>query len=65
VVVSDWAVSDEATRALMGSFYRRMVREGLSPGRALRAAKIERLRSGGPAAHPAHWAAFVLWGTDR
>ncbi len=62
VVVSDWAVSDEAARALMESFYRRMLREGRSPGEALRAAKIEALRSGGPLAHPAHWAAFVLWG---
>jgi CHAT domain-containing protein len=39
-----------------------MLREHLPPGEALRAAKLEMLRAGGPSAHPAHWAAFVLWG---
>jgi CHAT domain-containing protein/tetratricopeptide (TPR) repeat protein len=62
VVVSDWAVSDEATRALVTSFCRRVLRDGLAPREALRAAKVEALRAGGPASHPAHWAAFVLWG---
>jgi len=62
VVASDWAVSDEATRALMVAFYRGMLRDGLSAPEALRAAKLQALRAGGPASHPAHWAAFVLWG---
>jgi CHAT domain-containing protein len=65
VVVSDWAVSDEATRSLMEAFYRGLLRDGLPAGRALRKAKIDALRSGGPLAHPAHWAAFVLWGAGR
>jgi CHAT domain-containing protein len=62
VVVSNWAVSDDATRALMVAFYARMLSDGLPPGDALRAAKVEMLRAGGAFAHPAHWAAFVLWG---
>jgi len=62
VDVSNWAVSDDATRALMVAFYTKMLAAGLAPGEALRAAKLELLRSGGAFAHPAHWAAFVLWG---
>jgi CHAT domain-containing protein len=65
VVVSDWAVSDRATRTLMTEFYRGLLREGLPPGRALRAAKIAALRAGDASSHPADWAAFVLWGAGR
>lgn len=62
VVVSDWSVSDESTRNLMVAFYTKMLKGGLSPGAALRAAKIEMLKAGGARAHPYHWAPFVLWG---
>jgi CHAT domain-containing protein len=62
VIVSNWAVSDDATRALMVAFYGKMLTGGLAPGEALREAKLGMLRSGGASAHPAHWAAFVLWG---
>jgi CHAT domain-containing protein len=52
----------------MVSFYRRMFVDGLAPGAALRAAKLELLRSADGAnpaqRHPANWAAFVLWGAD-
>jgi len=34
-----------------------MVKDGLSVGSALRAAKLEMIDR-----HPRHWAAFVLWG---
>ena len=62
VVVSNWRVDDAGTSRFMESFYRRMVTGGEPAGRALRAAKLERLRAGGPEAHPFHWASFVLWG---
>jgi CHAT domain-containing protein/Tfp pilus assembly protein PilF len=62
VVASDWLVDDDSTRALMVAFYSGMFRRGLAPGAALRAAKLELLRAGGPTSHPYHWAPFVLWG---
>ncbi len=62
VVVSNWAVSDDATRAPMVAFYAKMLAGGLRPGDALRAAKLEMLRAGGAFAHPAQWGAFVIWG---
>jgi CHAT domain-containing protein len=62
VVVSNWKVRDDATRALMVSFYAKMLRDGLPAGAALRAAKLELLRAGGAGAHPGAWASFVLWG---
>ncbi len=62
VVVSDWRVPDASTGALMVAFYRQMAEQRLAPGAALRAAKLDFLRAGGPRAHPREWAAFVLWG---
>ena len=62
VVVSNWWVNDASTRVLMVSFYRNHLENGLSPGAALRAAKLEMLRGGGNHARPYHWAPFVLWG---
>lgn len=62
VVASAWRVPDERTRAFMRSFYDGTTKEGLAPAAALRAAQVERLRAGGPGAHPSAWAAFALWG---
>jgi CHAT domain-containing protein len=62
VVVSDWKVSDDSTRDLMVAFYGKMRKDGLPPGAALRAAKLEMRKAGGRRAHPYHWAPFVLWG---
>jgi len=62
VVASNWKVSDDSTRDLMTDFYEGLMREGLTPAAALRAAQRERLRAGGAKAHPHHWAAFTLWG---
>lgn len=61
VVVSLWDVDDEATAALMARFYRGMLREGLSPAAALRAAQLsisqeKRWQS------PYYWAGFILQG---
>jgi len=66
VVASLWSVDDWATAELMSIFYRKMLRETLSPAAALRAAqnemrghKIEKFRL------PVHWAGFVLQGEWR
>ena len=59
LVVSNWKVSDTSTRDLMVSFYTKLLKEKLSPAAALRAAKLEMMRT---RPHPYHWAGFVLWG---
>jgi len=64
VVASLWSVDDTATAELMTIFYQKMLREGLSPAAALRAAqneirRQERWRS------PVYWAGFVLQGEWR
>jgi CHAT domain-containing protein len=64
VLVSLWNVNDRVTVDLMRSFYRGMLKEGLSPAAALRAAqdairRQERWRS------PYYWAGFVLQGEWR
>lgn len=61
VVASLWKVDDEATAELMGHFYHALLRDGVPPAAALRAAKLalrkqERWRA------PYYWAAFVLQG---
>ena len=58
LLVSLWKVEDQATAALMKSFYRRFVAEGRRPGAALREAKLDLLRGG--FGHPRQWASFVL-----
>ncbi|MBK7599873.1 MAG: CHAT domain-containing protein [Acidobacteria bacterium] len=60
-VVSMWNVSDRATADLMGVFYHRMLKEGLSPAAALRAAQIELIQMKQWKA-PYYWAAFTLQG---
>lgn len=64
VVASLWQVDDEATSELMGHFYRGLLKEGLTPAAALRAAKIEMLKSD-DRRPPYFWAAFVLQGEYR
>ena len=54
VVVSQWAVPDEATHELMVEFHRRLV-AGSAPGAALREAQLVVARS---RPHPFFWAAF-------
>jgi CHAT domain-containing protein/tetratricopeptide (TPR) repeat protein len=61
VVVSLWSVDDEATSELMSRLYSRMIRDGLPPAAALRAAQIEMLKQPRWQA-PYFWAAFVLQG---
>jgi CHAT domain-containing protein/tetratricopeptide (TPR) repeat protein len=61
VVVSLWSVDDEATSELMSRLYSRMIRDGMPPAAALRAAQIEMLKQPRWEA-PYFWAAFVLQG---
>jgi CHAT domain-containing protein len=59
VVASLWDVQDRATARLMERFYAGMLREGLSPAAALRAAQAE-LRRDARWRDPYYWAGFVL-----
>jgi CHAT domain-containing protein/Tfp pilus assembly protein PilF len=62
VVVSLWEVNDHATAEFMKIFYQKM-KDGQSPGLALRAAKLDMLHSGSAAyRHPYFWTPFVLVG---
>jgi CHAT domain-containing protein len=61
VIVSLWNVNDRATATLMGSLYRKMLREGMRPAQALRSAQLE-LRKNSRWASPYYWAAFQLQG---
>jgi len=64
VLVSLWNVDDEATAELMSRFYRGVLRDGLPPSRALRAAQLSMLRE--PRwESPTSWAAFTLQGEWR
>ncbi|MBA4124994.1 MAG: CHAT domain-containing protein [Acidobacteria bacterium] len=61
VVASLWSVDDRATAELMSIFYRKMLRERLSPAAALRAAQNE-IRQQKEWRSPVYWAGFVLQG---
>jgi CHAT domain-containing protein len=64
VVASLWKVDDEATAELMKLFYERMLKGGMRPAAALRAAKVEMSRH--KRWHsPYYWAAFELQGEWR
>jgi len=61
VIVSLWNVNDRATAILMGDLYRGMLRGGMRPSTALRAAQLE-LRIQKRWESPYYWAAFVQHG---
>jgi CHAT domain-containing protein/tetratricopeptide (TPR) repeat protein len=61
VIASLWNVNDASTEQLMSPFYRSLA-SGETIDRALRDAKLAMLKSGGRAAHPYYWAAFVVTG---
>ena len=62
VVASLWKVEDRSTAELMASFYRGMLREGLSPAAALRKAQLETKNKW---KRPYFWAGFSLQGEWR
>jgi len=65
LVVSLWAVEDDATRAWMEAFYRSWLPGGRSAAEAARAASLEVLRERrgkGLSTHPFFWAGFVAVG---
>jgi tetratricopeptide (TPR) repeat protein len=64
VVVSLWAVSDWGTTELMVRFYQGMLKEGLRPAAALRAAQMS-LMNDKRFASPYYWAPFTLQGEWR
>ncbi len=64
VVASLWQVDDQATAQLMRRFYRGMLKEGLRPAAALRAAQIEMSKSQRWSS-PYYWAGFVIQGEWR
>lgn len=59
VMMSLWKVSDDSTTALMKSFYRHWLREGMDKQAALDAAKADVRRTPGWE-HPQYWAPFIL-----
>ncbi|HEY2294888.1 MAG TPA: CHAT domain-containing protein [Thermoanaerobaculia bacterium] len=61
VLASLWSVEDRATAELMGSFYRAMLRDKLSPAAALRRAQLKMASSPGRQS-PYFWAGFSLQG---
>ncbi len=60
VISALWEVDDASTPRLMDALYERLT-HGAEPGDALRAAKLELLRTGGPTRKPRYWAAFQLY----
>jgi CHAT domain-containing protein len=61
LVVSLWSVDDDATAALMSSFYTKMLSQGMLPAQALRQAQLEMLKQD-KWKSPYFWAAFTLQG---
>jgi CHAT domain-containing protein/Flp pilus assembly protein TadD len=61
VVVSLWSTDDRSNETLMNRFYYGMLRKGLTPAAALRAAQIEMWQEK-RWSDPYYWAAFVLQG---
>lgn len=61
VVVSLWAVSDLGTTELMVRFYQGMLKEGMRPAAALRAAQVS-LMNDKRWTSPYYWAPFTLQG---
>jgi CHAT domain-containing protein/Tfp pilus assembly protein PilF len=61
IVASLWRIDDRATAELMKRFYEGMLRQGLSPAAALRAAQVSMWKDR-RWAKPHYWAAFTIQG---
>jgi len=64
VMVSLWSVSDMSTAALMGEFYKNLIKNKLFKTDALRKAQLT-LMTDEKYAHPFYWAPFILIGDWR
>jgi len=64
VVSTLWHVPDDATAELMGRFYGAMLRQGLRPGAALRAAQLS-MSGDARWSAPQQWAGFIISGEWR
>lgn len=64
LVLSLWQVSDAATATLMTRFYEHMLKDGASPGNALRTAQLS-MAAERRWSNPYYWGAFVLVGDVR
>jgi len=64
VIVSLWSVSDLGTTELMVRFYHGMLKQGMRPAAALRAAQVS-LMNERRWASPYYWAPFTLHGEWR
>jgi CHAT domain-containing protein len=64
VVVSLWSVNDRATATLMTDLYDGMLKKGMTPAAALRAAQLSIWKQAQWRA-PFFWAPFVLQGEWR
>jgi CHAT domain-containing protein len=64
VVASLWNVNDQATANLMKLFYQRMLKDGMRPAAALRAAQTAMWKTE-PNVVPYRWGAFILQGDWR
>ena len=68
VIMSLWAVDDEAAREWMTALYRAHLVDGLATAEAVRRASLEVLaarRSRGASIHPSSWAPFIASGDGR
>jgi CHAT domain-containing protein len=68
VIMSLWAVDDEAAREWMTALYRARLNDGMSTAEAVRRANLDILaarRARGESVHPAFWAAFLASGDWR
>jgi tetratricopeptide (TPR) repeat protein/CHAT domain-containing protein len=68
VIMSLWAVDDEAAREWMAALYRAHLIDGLATAEAVRRASLDMLaarRSRGASLHPSSWAPFVASGDGR
>jgi CHAT domain-containing protein len=61
VVVSLWSVADKPTASLMTQFYKGVLKKGMPPAAALRAAQVKMWEKGKWDV-PYYWAGFVIQG---
>lgn len=64
VMASLWKVDDEATAELMKRFYQKMLKDGMTPAAALRAAQTS-MSEQRRWSNPYYWAGFILQGEPR